>query len=135
MGIAHRSELMLHPMQLVGTCPPLAQLCLVSQHITFAFRIKYCTVNFGPSTDYLLAVHLFLSLDPSTPTTFLPSGTPLLSWLGPNPYLLGDDCVVNFPLSIIVPTRGTWLKAHLVNADAFPHTITALLSLEELEAP
>jgi len=126
---------MLHPLQLVGPCGPLTQLSLVSQHITFAYTIQNITVHFPPGAANLVQVYPFLSLDPSSPTSDLPAGTPLLSWLSPNPYLLGDDCVIPMQINLKVPTRGTWLKAHVVNADAFPHTISLVFAIKELEAP
>lgn len=126
-------QLMSHPLQLVGSCAPLSQVSLVSQHITFAYRILKISVTFALSTDFLVQVYPFLCADPSSPTTALPPGTPLLSWLSPNPYLLGEDCVVSLTLDLQVPRRGTWLKAHIVNDDAFPHTISVLMTLQELE--
>lgn len=128
-------KLMTHPLQLVGPVGPLAQLSLVSQHLTFAYTIENINVHFPLGAGNLVRVYLFLSLDPSSPTTGLPAGTPLLTWLSPNPYLLGDDCVITLPMSYNVLPRGTWLKAHIVNTDAFAHTISALLSIKELEAP
>lgn len=126
---------MAHPLQLVGPVGPGAQLSLVSQHITFAYTIEQITVRFPLGAGNLVRVHLFLSFDPSSPTTELPAGTPLLSWLSPKPYLLGDNCVIPLPMSYNVLMRGTWLKAHLVNTDAFAHTISAMWSIKELEAP
>jgi len=126
-------RLMIHPLQLVGICPPLGQLCLVSQHITFRYTIKSIAPTFGPSTDYLVRVYPFLSFDPSAPNTALPAGTPLLSWLSPNPYLLGDDSSVSLNVNLDVNVKGTWLKAHIINEDAFPHTISVLITLQELE--
>lgn len=128
-------KLMTHPLQLVGPCGPGAQLSLVSQHLTFAYTIENISVRFPLGAGNLVRVHLFLSFDPSSPTTGLPPGTPLLSWLSPNPYLLGDDCVITLPMSYNVLMRGTWLKAHIVNTDAFPHTLSVLLAIKELEAP
>jgi len=31
--------------------------------------------------------------------------------------------------------KGTWLKAHIVNGDAFPHTISVLFTIEEIMEP
>jgi len=135
MPDAVTERLMIHPLQLVGAVGPGAQLSLVSQHLTFPYTIENITLRFPIGAGNLVQVHLYLSLDPSSPTTTLPAGTPLLSWLSPNPYLLGDDCVISLPMSLTVPTKGTWLKAHLINTDAFPHTISVLVAIKELEAP
>jgi len=123
------------PMQLVGTVGPAAQVCLVSQHITFAFRFRSAHIRFPLGANNLVRVYPFLSFDASAPTTALPAGTPLFAWLSANPYLVGDNCEVEFPIDLPVTVRGTWIKAHLVNADVFAHTITALFTIQEQEAP
>jgi len=38
-------------------------------------------------------------------------------------------------MSYNVLSRGTWLKAHIINTDAFAHTISVLMAIKELEAP
>jgi len=123
------------PMQLVGTVGPGAQLCLVSQHLTFAYRFRSGRIRFPLGASNLVQVYPFLSLDDSSPTTELPAGTPLFAWLSTNPYLVGDDCEVEFPIDLPVTVRGTWIKAHIVNNDVFAHTITALFTIQEEEAP
>lgn len=126
---------MAHALQVAGTCPPLAGLTIASQHITFAYRISMISVNFGPATDLLVHVHPFLCLDPSIPTAAQPAGNPLLTYLSQFPYILGDDDTFELPMDFLVETKGTWLKLWIVNADAFPHTVSAIFTLYELEAP
>jgi len=123
------------PMQLVGTVGPAAQLCLVSQHITFAYRFRSAHIRFPLGASNLVRVYPFLSFDASAPTTALPAGTPLFAWLSANPYLVGDNCEVEFPIDLPVSVRGTWIKAHIINTDVFAHTITALFTIKEEEAP
>jgi len=123
------------PMQLVGTVGPAAQLCLVSQHITFRYRFRSAHIRFPLGASNLVRVYPFLSLDDSAPTTERPAGTPLFAWLSANPYLVGDNCEVEFPIDLPVTVRGTWIKAHIVNTDVFAHTITALFTIQEQEGP
>lgn len=131
----NREELRILPMQLVGTVGPAAQLCLVSQHITFAYRIRSARIRFPLGASNLVEVYPFLSFDLSAPVAALPAGTPLFAWLSANPYLVGDNCEVEFPINLPVSVRGTWLKAHIINRDVFAHTITTLFTIEESEAP
>lgn len=122
-------------MQLIGSVGPGAQLCLVSQHITFAYRLRTGRIIFPLGASNLVQVYPFLSLDDWAPTTGLPAGTPLFAWLSANPYLVGDNCQIEFPIDLPVDVRGTWLKAHIINTDIFAHTISALFTIQEAEAP
>jgi len=122
-------------MQLVGTVGPAARLTLVSQHITFMFRLRSCTIHFPLGASHLVFCRPFISYDMSAPTTELPQGTPVLAWLSANPYIVGDNSEVSFPIDMPVLVRGTWIKLALDNWDAFAHTISAMFTLEELESP
>jgi len=122
-------------MQLVGTVGPGSQLCLVSQHITFAYRLRSGEIHFPLGASNLVQVYPFLSFDASAPTTELPAGTPLFAWLSINPYLVGDNAQIEFPIDLPVQVRGTWIKAHIINTDVFAHTISALFTIQEAEAP
>ena len=124
-----------HPVQLVGTCNALSQRSLVSKHITLPFYLNTISVRFPAGCDNQVRVYLFLSYDESSPTTELPPGTSILSFLSPNDYLLGDDVVVTIHPRLPVPERSTWIKAHIVNDDSFPHTISAQLYITELHTP
>ena len=125
-------DLRSHPVQLVGSCGPAAQLSLVSKHITLPFYLNTITVHFPAGCGGLVRVYLFLSYDPSSPTNGLPPGTSLLSFLSPNDYLVGDDVVITIHPCLPVRERSTWIKAHVVNSDAFPHTISSQLFITEL---
>lgn len=123
------------PLQLSDVCAPLAELTIVSQHITFAYRIRSISLHFGPNTDFLVRVAPLVAFDPSVSLDGLPSGTPLLAWLSTDPYLLGNDYVIDIGVDMLVKRRSSWLKAHIINDDAFPHTISVSWEIEELEAP
>lgn len=131
----HAHLLQTLPMQLIGSCPPLSQLSLVSQHITFTYIITSLSVHFPAGCANLVSAYPFLSFDPESPTTRLPAGMPLLSFMSPNYYLLGDDITLSFDFNLVVAVRSTWLKLHVVNPDAFPHTLSAIFTVQELEAP
>ena len=74
-----RERLMIHPLQLVGEIALGTQRSLVSQHLTFAYSLEEIRVRFPLGAANRVRVYLFLSFDPSSPTTALPAGTPLLS--------------------------------------------------------
>lgn len=125
-------ELRTHALQVSGTCAPGAQLSLVSKHITFMYRIDKIFVRFPAGCDGLVRLYLLMCLDPSSPTTGLPPGTSLLSTLSPNDYLLGDDHSVTIDINLPVRIKGTWLKAHIVNSDGFPHSPSAIFTIQEI---
>jgi len=124
-----------HALQVSGTCGPAAQLSLVSKHITGMYRILEIAVRFPAGCAGEVRVYLMISQDPSSLTTALPPGMSILSMLSPNDFLVGDDVTLRMDINQPVMVKGTWLKAHVVNADAFPHTISVLWSLEEIMEP
>lgn len=87
---------------------------------------------FPPGCDNLVRLYLILSADPSVSASAIPIGTPILSFLSPNAFLIGDN--ISYPVDIDLPvlTRGHYLKLHIVNGDGFPHTPSALLTISEL---
>jgi len=129
------TQLQTHALQVSGSCGPGAQLSLVSKHITGMYRILQISVRFPAGCLRLVRVYLMLCQDPSALTTALPPGTSLLSMLSPNDFLVGDDVTLPLDINLPVMVKGTWLKAHVVNADAFPHTISVLWSLKEIMEP
>lgn len=129
------TEVQTHALQVSGTIGPAAQLSLVSKHITGMYRILEISARFPAGCAGLVQVYLMLCQDPSSLTTALPPGTSILSMLSPNDYLVGDDLTLRLDINQPVMVKGTWLKAHVVNADAFPHTISVLFSLEEIMEP
>ena len=128
-------EVLTHALQVSGPCGPTAQLSLVSKHITSLFRILQVSVNFPSGTDNLVRVYLLLCQDPSSLTTGLPPGMSILSMLSPNDFLIGDDITLTLPINLPVTVKGTWLKAHVVNNDAFAHNISAIFTIEEILEP
>lgn len=124
-----------HALHLYGSCGPGAQLSLVSKRITFLYEILDISVSFPEGAGHLVDVRLLVSFDPQSFTDRIPPGTSILSMLSPNDYLAGDDILLSLPINLPVLIKGTWLKAHIVNNDAFPHTISALLTLKEMEEP
>lgn len=120
------------PAQLVGTVNGGARTTPISQHITFPYTIRHITIAFPPGCDNLVQATPLVCLDDSQPTTALPPGTALLAQISPTIYVVGDDNVLQLPLNHRVETIGTWLKLHLYNTDIQPHTVTALIAIEEL---
>lgn len=120
------------PLQLSGIVNPAAQTTLVSQRLTFAYIIDSLTVSFPIGCDHLVQVTPLLSLDPSVSIVAVPPGNYLLSYCSPTVYILGDDATFQFPMNLQVDQRGTYLKCHLKNLDAFIHRVTIVFALREL---
>jgi len=121
-----------HAIQLIGPCGPLAQLSLVSKHITLPYVLNTFSVHFPAGCAGLVRVYLLVCHDSTSPTDGLPPGQSLLSFISPNPYLAGDAVTIELHPSFPVNERGTWIKAHVVNADAFLHTISVQIYITEL---
>jgi len=124
-----------HAIQVSGTCPALSQLALVSQYIAAMYRIVTITVHFPAGCAGLVRVYLFVALDPSTATAAPPPGTSILSMLSRNDFLVGDGVTFTLDINLPVGVKGTWLKAYVVNADAFPHRPIALFTIQEMLEP
>ena len=120
------------PLLLSGVVNPGAQTTLVSERLTFPYVIDHIRVVFPMGTDYLVEVTPILSLDPSVSLTGPPIGNRLFSYCSVSTFIVGDSATYEFSMSLHVPQRGTWLKAHLYNGDAFIHRIAAIFSLREL---
>jgi len=120
------------PLQLSGTVNAGAELTLASQRLSFAYVIDTLRVTFPSGSDHLVRVTPMLCFDDSRSTSGHPPGNFLLSFCSPDVYLLGDDTTIELPMNLIVGSRGTWLKCHLENADAFVHRISAVFALREL---
>jgi len=120
------------PLQLTGIVNPAAHRTLVSHRLSFPYIIDKLLISFPLGTDHLVEATPLLALDPSASTAAVPVGNLLLSYCSPETHVLGDDASFLFDMNLHVPQRGTWLKLHLYNGDAFLHRITAIFSLTEL---
>lgn len=127
--------LRIHAVQVTGPCGPGAQTSLVSNHIPAMYRIMTVSVNFPTGCAGLVRAYLFVSIDPTIFAVTPPSGTSILSMLSRDDFLVGDGVTITLDILLPVPVKGTWLKAHIVNADAFPHNVSAIFTIQEMLEP
>lgn len=113
-----------------GTVGANSNLTLVSNRIDLPFSTKRIRAAFAPGADRLFRLSFYISPDPSAPTTEPPTGTNILSQLGPQRYIVGDDCIVDFEHEIEIQTAGGHLKVYAQNLDAFAHTIDVQITAE-----
>ncbi len=113
-----------------GTVPAGGELTLVSQHLKFPYTIKSLHSSFALGNDRTTQIRFFRSPDDSTPATGQPSGTDLLLQHGQVPYLVGDDEQKTFPHEFPVLERGSFLKVHAINSDAFPHFVDSQIIID-----
>ena len=121
-----------HPVQLAGTVMPGAELTLISNRLTMAYMIDELLVYFPLGCDLLVRVHLLVAGDSSVSTAGVPPGNPLVSTFSPTAYVVGNDIALSLYPDFYVTARSTWLKAHLVNTDDYPHHIAVFAALREL---
>lgn len=131
----HHPPPRIHALQIAGVCGPEAQQTFISKHLTLTYRIDSVTVYFPAGCRSLLKVYLLVCPDAATFTDRLPPGTSLLTMFGPDDYLVGDDRTVTLDINLPLTVKGTWLKAHVVNEDAYPHTFSVLFTIQETQEP
>ena len=105
-------------------------LTLKSNKIDLPFRTKRIRAAFAPGCNRLMRLYFFISPDPSTPTTDEPTGTNLLAYLGPQFYIVGEDCIVDFQHETDIQTAGYYLKVYAENLDIEDHTIDVQITVE-----
>jgi hypothetical protein len=103
---------------------------LVSKRIENKFRVKRIRCSFALNTNRTLRLYFFVSEDPSAPTDEEPKGFNLLSQLGQQNYLVGDDEWKELPLEVEEFEKGKYVKIYAVNTDTYEHTIDAQVTLE-----
>lgn len=116
-----------------GTVSASANLTLVSQQISQAFKTRIIRASFAPGVNRLMTLKFFISQDPTTPTTEEPQGTNILKQIGQVPYITGDDEFKEFPHETIHAERNAYLKVYAENADTFDHTIDAQTTIEYID--
>jgi len=113
-----------------GTVAAHSRITLVSNKIDLPFSTKRIRAAFAPGTDRLLRLSFWISPDPSAPTTDYPTGANILTQLGPQHYIVGDDNTVDFQHEIGVEVAGKYLKVHAENLDTEVHTIDVQITVE-----
>jgi len=103
---------------------------LVSNKINLPFRTKRIRAAFAPGTERLLRLYFFISPDEEAPTTKPPTGMNVLTQLGPQAYIVGDDTIVDFQHELEQKVSGMNLKIYADNLDTYPHTIDAQITVE-----
>lgn len=103
---------------------------LVSNKIDLPFSTKRIRAAFALGCNRLLRLYFFISPDDSAPTTEPPTGSNILSQLGPQLYIVGDDCIIDFEHELGQRVSGMYLKVYADNLDAFDHTIDAQITVE-----
>lgn len=113
-----------------GTVAASSKKTLVSNKVDLRFKTKRIRAAFAPGANRLLRLYFYLSPDESAPTTEPPTGDNILAQLGPQTYIVGEDCVVDFQHEIDQAVSGVYIKIYADNLDAFPHTIDAQITIE-----
>lgn len=116
-----------------GTCLANSEKTLVSERLTFPFRIEKIIVAFALNTNHTLQLIPFISWDPSTPSIGKPTGQSLFSPYGNVEYLSGDDEHEEHSHQILIKRMGSYLKIYANNTDSFDHTIDAQISITVIE--
>lgn len=107
-----------------------ANKTLVSNRIDLPFTTKRIRAAFAPGVNRTLRLFFFISPDADVPTTHEPGGTNILAQLGPQRYIVGEDCVVDFVHETGSLESGKYLKVYAENTDAFDHTIDVQITVE-----
>ncbi len=103
---------------------------LVSNKIDLPFSTKRIRAAFAAGTNRLLKLSFYLSPDKSAPTTAPPTGDNILAQLGPQTYIVGEDCIVDFQHELGILSAGFYLKVYANNLDTAEHTIDVQITVE-----
>lgn len=107
-----------------------SNITLVSNRIDLPFSTRRVRAAFASGANRLLRLSFFISPDPDAPITGPPNGANLLAQLGPQRYIVGEDCVVDFIHELESAEGGKHLKVYAENLDAAPHTIDVQITIE-----
>ena len=116
-----------------GTVAAAANVTLVSQRITAAFRTKIIRASFAPGVQRLMRLFFSISRDPSAPTTKFPEGTNILASTGQVTFITGDDEFKTFPHEVETQEAGAFVKVFAENTDAAEHTIDTQVTIEFID--
>lgn len=116
-----------------GICYANSELTLVSKRIGFRFRVIKFVTSFALGTDRTLQLRLFVSKDPTAPSTGRPTGVNILGLFGEDPFVIGDDEQKVMDLDIEYKERGRFLKIHANNTDSFDHTVDVFVIIQSME--
>lgn len=118
-----------------GTVAANSNLTLVSNRIDLPFTTRKIRAAFVAGANRLLRLSFFVSPDPDAPTTEPPGGSNVLAQLGPQRYIVGNDCIVDFHHELGSLESGKYLKVYAENLDAFAHTIDVQITIEIFTRP
>lgn len=124
-----------HALQVSGPVGPGTELSLVSHHIPAMYTINTISVNFPAGCAGLVRVYPYVAFDPQVFTSRPPSGASILSMLSRDDFVRGDNINIILQIHLPVHAKGSWLKAHVVNTDAFPHNVSAIFTIQEILEP
>jgi len=121
---------MLQTLQFHGTCSAYGELTIVSDKVNTPFVIRKYHIGFAPGCDRLLQIKVFISPDPTAPSVGEPTGTNVFAQFVANPYIIGDDSVVEIEDNTYVKQRGVWLKVYAKNEDSYDHTVDVRITID-----
>lgn len=109
-----------------------AQLTLVSNMITYPFRILQCKMVFDRNARNLVHHYWLYAGDREGSTTGVPSGDNIYQKETPLGYFLGESLVrtVNSAIDILEVRR--FIKLHTVNGLAVGYYINASITIQEI---
>jgi len=121
---------MLQTLQFHGKCLAGGEVTIVSDKINTPFTIRKYQIGFAPGVNRLLQIKIFVSPDPTAPTTGEPTGTNVFAQFAAQPYIIGDDALVEVEDDTYVPQRGMWLKVYAKNLDSFDHDVDVRVTID-----
>jgi hypothetical protein len=103
---------------------------LVSQRINTPFTTSQIAISFPDGHNRLVQIKIFVSKDPTAPTTGEPQGLNILASLGHVFYLVGNNERKVFDIQKPYAERGAYIKVYAKNNDGFLHQIDCQITIE-----
>jgi len=113
-----------------GTCAARSELTLVSPRISTPFLLKRVLATWALSCQDLMSYRVYITEDPSAPTTGKPMGISVLADYGQVDYLVGDGIQLDLHHEVPQPVGGSYLKVYADNQDFYPHDVNVQLEIE-----
>jgi len=106
---------------------------LSSDIIRFPFRTLTFRIKFTTNNPMMTRIKLFLSGDPTCPTTGEPTGTNLFAGYGATTYITGHNETVYLDHEIEIPERNTYIKMYALNNDTLEQDMLAIITIERID--
>jgi hypothetical protein len=108
------------------------QLTLVSNRITFKYKVTAVEIVFRDDTANALQIYVLVSNNTNTSTTTVPPDLNIFSTYSATPYFVGEGSIKKAECSVLAPDGYPYVKVHAINLNAYTQTVNVTVTIEEV---